>query len=49
MKKSTKIFFENNINQFYHDLSVYLGNNDVNMRTHAEEVLNAEKLVTSSF
>lgn len=45
MKKSTKMFFENKIKQFDHDLSVYLDSNDGgDMRSHAEEVLNAEMI-----
>jgi len=45
MEKSTKMFFENKIKQFDHDLSVYLDSNDGgDMRSHAEEVLNAEMI-----
>lgn len=44
MGKSTKMFFENKIKQFDHDLSVCLDSNDGDMRTHAEEVLNAEMI-----
>uniref|UniRef100_UPI0040291E29 hypothetical protein n=1 Tax=Prevotella sp. TaxID=59823 RepID=UPI0040291E29 len=44
MGKSTEMFFENKIKQFDHDLSIYLDRNDGDMRSHAEEVLNAEMI-----
>lgn len=44
MEKSTKEFFESKIKQFDHDLSVYLDSNSEDMRSHAEEILNAEMI-----
>lgn len=44
MGKSTKEFFESKIKQFDHDLSVYLESNSEDMRSHAEEILNAEMI-----
>ena len=44
MENSTKKFFESKNKQFDHDLSVYLDSNSEDMRSHAEEILNAEMI-----